>query len=191
MIATSTSAPPCTRSCVGPPGTNGPECERHDLVAVGVSTKWHQDELHLDSVLEALRLRQARFDPHPVRELDIADPVRHESGARGPGVRGAGRRELLGRPCPQTAAPRQQVLRHLRCGAARARTLRRERDDAACATPAADQPGLVGWPRENSFRYGDSSHHHLRSSVGSASDGRRLLIDITRYSSDKNGILVY
>src|SRR5262245_62779949 len=52
-IATSTFSPPCRRSSAGARSLDGPECERHDLVAVAVGAERHQDELHLHADAQA------------------------------------------------------------------------------------------------------------------------------------------
>src|SRR5262245_24403996 len=65
-IATSTSVPPRARSCAGAGLADGPEGERHDLVAVVVSPERYQHQLHVHADGEAVRRRQARFDLHLV-----------------------------------------------------------------------------------------------------------------------------
>src|SRR5262249_41068356 len=149
------------------------EGERHEFVAIVVGAERHEHELHGHADPQAVRRGETRLDLHLVGELHVADAVRHESATCGSGVWRRGGWELLGRPRPEPAAPRQQVLRHLRRRAARARVLSREGDDPARGTPAPYEPGLLGGPREAASRHGDPSHYPY--SGRSASERRRLL----------------
>src|SRR5262245_43993418 len=87
-VATSTASPPLQRSNEGARAAGGPECERHDLVAIVVGTERHQHELHFHARPQACRLGETRLDPDSVGELHVADPVRYEGIPGWPGVRG-------------------------------------------------------------------------------------------------------
>src|SRR5262245_34732627 len=77
-MATSISFPPRRRSWTRARSADRPKCERHDLVAVLVGAERDEHELHLHADSEALRLREARLDPHLAAELHVADAVGHE-----------------------------------------------------------------------------------------------------------------
>ena len=146
---------------------HGPERERHDLVAVVVGAERHHDQLHLHAERQHLGvgLREPGLDLHLAGQLDVADAERHERLAGRTGVRRRRRREVLRRPRPQPAAPREELFFHLGRRAARARVLRRERDDPARRAPAADQLRLVARPREHAFGHRHARHQLLHSSA--------------------------
>src|SRR5262249_1588187 len=171
-IATSTVCPPRGGSRRRPL-IDRAEGERHDFVAILVGAERHEHELHGHADPQAVGRGEARLDLHLAGELHVADAVRHERGPCGSGVWRRGGWELLGRPRPEPAAPRQPVHRHLRRRATGARVLRREGDDPARGTPAPYEPRLLGGPREDAFRYGDPSHYP--NSGRSASERRRLV----------------
>src|SRR4029077_5982354 len=72
------------------------------------------------------------------------------------------RGEVLCRPRPQPAPPRQEMLDHLGRRATRARVLHGKGHDAARAAAAPDQLRLADRPGEDAFRDGDLCHHALR-----------------------------
>src|SRR5262249_37479354 len=170
-MATSTVSPPRGDSRRRP-FVDRSEGERHELVAILVGAERHEHELHGHADPQAVRRGETRLDLHLVGELHVADAVRNESFTCGSGVWRRGGWELLGRPRPEPAARRQQVLRHPWRRTARARVLRREGDDPARGTPTPDEPRLVGGPCEDAFRYGYPGHYP--HSGRSASERRRL-----------------
>src|SRR4051812_9976391 len=144
-----------------------PERERHDLVPVVVGAEGHHRELHLHAGLELLgiRLGEPGLDLHLVAEGHVAHAERHEVLARRAPVRRRGRREALGRPRPEAAAPGEQVLLHAGRGAARGRVLGGERHDSARRAARPDELRLLTGPREHTLR---DRHAHALTSLAHA-----------------------
>ena len=113
--------------------------------------------------LLGISLGEAGLHLHLARELDVADAERNERFAARSCVRRRWRREVLRRPRPEPAAPREELLRHVGARTARARALRGERDDPARGASAPDQLRIVARPGEHAFRDRHSRHQLLIS----------------------------
>src|SRR5262245_8266861 len=142
------------------PSVDGSERERHDLVAIIVGAERHHDELHLHPLHELLGvvLGEAGLHLHLARQLHVPDCERRVVLPRRPRVRRRRRLEVLGRPRPQPAVTREQVVLHLGGRVAGAGRLPREGDDAAPRALAADQLRLIRRPREQALGHGYLRH---------------------------------
>ena len=123
------------------PLSDRPERERHDLVAVVVGAERHQDQLHLHADVHRFEITvdQSSLDPHLLRQLHVAEQVRHERLVRHVDEVGLFRHEPLCGPRVERAATVEGFVSHVGRTTPCAAPLRRERHDSARAAAAPDE----------------------------------------------------